>query len=150
MCWSLIVDFGVHLTVSNPFERLSCRADGLDLNPLLQTRVVSPPMLTWLCGILRRVFLCVAALLGGTGFGWPLSRPWTLCLCYDVELRGERVVLWLGWVGGGLGPVENAFSCRGGRPALMHSLRPINASSSNPLSVLLAIMAFSLSLLGPS
>ena len=149
------------LTVSNPFERLIPAAlDGRDLNPLLQDpgMVIHPPMLYMgYVGFSVAFSFAIAALLGGTlDAAWARwSRPWTtVAWCFmtvGVAMGSGWAYYELGWGGWWFwDPVENAsFMPWLAGTALMHSLAVTDKRGSfKAWSVLLAIMAFSLSLLG--
>jgi len=149
------------LTVSNPFERLIPAAfDGRDLNPLLQDpgMVIHPPMLYMgYVGFSVAFSFAIAALLGGTlDAAWARwSRPWTtVAWCFltvGVALGSGWAYYELGWGGWWFwDPVENAsFMPWLGGTALIHSLAVTDKRGGfKAWSVLLAILAFSLSLLG--
>ena len=149
------------LLTSNPFERLfPAAADGRDLNPLLQDfgMVVHPPMLYMgYVGFSVAFAFSIAALLGGrldaTWARW--SRPWTtLAWCFltlGIMLGSWWAYYELGWGGWWFwDPVENAsFMPWLFGTALIHSLAVTEKRGSfKSWTVLLAICAFSLSLLG--
>ena len=149
------------LTTSNPFERLLPPApDGRDLNPLLQDpgMVLHPPMLYMgYVGFSVAFSFAVAALLGGkldaTWARW--SRPWTtVAWCFltgGIALGSWWAYKELGWGGWWFwDPVENAsFMPWLVGTALMHSLAATEKRGSfKSWTVLLAICAFSLSLVG--
>jgi len=149
------------LTVSNPFERLIPAAlEGRDLNPLLQDpgMVIHPPMLYMgYVGFSVAFAFAIAALLGGTlDAAWARwSRPWTtVAWCFmtvGVAMGSGWAYYELGWGGWWFwDPVENAsFMPWLAGTALMHSLAVTDKRGGfKAWSVLLAIMAFSLSLLG--
>ena len=149
------------LTVSNPFERLIPAAfDGRDLNPLLQDpgMVVHPPMLYMgYVGFSVAFSFAIAALLGGTlDAAWARwSRPWTtVAWCFltvGVAMGSGWAYYELGWGGWWFwDPVENAsFMPWLAGTALIHSLAVTDKRGGfKAWSVLLAILAFSLSLLG--
>jgi cytochrome c-type biogenesis protein CcmF len=149
------------LTTSNPFERLLPAAmDGRDLNPLLQDPglVIHPPMLYMgYVGMSVAFAFAVAALLSGRlDAAWARwSRPWTV-VAWTFLTGGIGLGSWwayyeLGWGGWWFwDPVENASLM----PwlvgtALIHSLMVTEKRGSfKAWTVLLAIAAFSLSLLG--
>jgi cytochrome c-type biogenesis protein CcmF len=149
------------LITSNPFERLLPGAiDGRDLNPLLQDpgMVVHPPLLYMgYVGFSVAFAFAIAALIGGrldaTWARW--SRPWTTVAWMFLTL-GIAVGSWwsyneLGWGGWWFwDPVENAsFMPWLVGTALIHSLAGTEKRGSfKNWTVLLAICAFSLSLLG--
>jgi cytochrome c-type biogenesis protein CcmF len=149
------------LFTSNPFERLLPAApDGRDLNPLLQDpgMVIHPPMLYMgYVGFSVAFAFAVAALLGGrldaTWARW--SRPWTtmawVFLTIGIALGSWWAYYELGWGGWWFwDPVENAsFMPWLVGTALMHSLSVTEKRGGFKIwTVLLAILAFSLSLLG--
>jgi cytochrome c-type biogenesis protein CcmF len=149
------------LLTSNPFERLLPPvADGRDLNPLLQDpgMVFHPPMLYMgYVGFSVAFAFAIAALLGGqldaTWARW--SRPWTsaawIFLTLGIALGSGWAYYELGWGGWWFwDPVENAsFMPWLVGTALIHSLAVSEKRGSfKAWTVLLAILAFSLSLLG--
>ncbi|MGY1489890.1 heme lyase CcmF/NrfE family subunit [Methylobacillus pratensis] len=149
------------LTVSNPFERLIPAAiDGRDLNPLLQDpgMVFHPPMLYMgYVGFSVAFAFAIAALLGGElDAAWARwSRPWTilawLFLTVGIMAGSNWAYYELGWGGWWFwDAVENAsFMPWLVGTALMHSLAVTEKRGSfKAWTVLLAIAAFSLSLLG--
>jgi cytochrome c-type biogenesis protein CcmF len=149
------------LTTSNPFERLfPVPMEGKDLNPLLQDPglVIHPPMLYMgYVGFSVAFAFAIAALLAGRlDVAWARwSRPWTLVawvfLSFGIGLGSWWAYTELGWGGWWFwDPVENASLM----PwlvgtALIHSLMVTEKRGSfKAWTVLLAISAFSLSLLG--
>ena len=149
------------LITSNPFERLLPAAvDGRDLNPLLQDpgMVFHPPMLYMgYVGFSVAFAFAIAALLSGRlDAAWARwSRPWTtfawVCLTIGIALGSWWAYYELGWGGWWFwDPVENAsFMPWLVGTALMHSLAVTEKRGSfKSWTVLLAIVAFSLSLLG--
>jgi len=149
------------LETSNPFERiLPALADGRDLNPLLQDPglAIHPPMLYMgYVGFSVAFAFAIAALLSGkmdaTWARW--SRPWTtvawVFLTIGIALGSWWAYYELGWGGWWFwDPVENAsFMPWLVGTALMHSLAVTEKRGSfKNWTVLLAIFAFSLSLLG--
>src|SRR5574338_72628 len=149
------------LTVSNPFERLIPAAlDGRDLNPLLQDpgMVIHPPMLYMgYVGFSVAFAFAVAALLSGRlDAAWARwSRPWTIAawifLTLGIALGSYWAYYELGWGGWWFwDPVENAsFMPWLVGTALVHSLAVTEKRGAfKSWTVLLAIAAFSLSLLG--
>jgi cytochrome c-type biogenesis protein CcmF len=149
------------LTVSNPFERLIPAApDGRDLNPLLQDpgMVIHPPMLYMgYVGFSVAFAFAIAALLGGNlDAAWARwSRPWTtVAWCFltiGIAMGSGWAYYELGWGGWWFwDPVENAsFMPWLAGTALIHSLAVTDKRGGFKVwTVLLAIMAFSLSLLG--
>jgi len=149
------------LVTSNPFDRLLPMAlDGQDLNPLLQDpgMVAHPPMLYMgYVGFSVAFAFSIAALLGGQlDAEWARwTRPWTtaawVCLTIGIMLGSAWAYYELGWGGWWFwDPVENAsFMPWLVGTALIHSLAVTEKRGSfKSWTVLLAIMAFSLSLLG--
>ncbi len=149
------------LMTSNPFDRLfPVPVDGRDLNPLLQDpgMVIHPPMLYMgYVGLSVAFSFAVAALIGGnldaTWARW--TRPWTtaawIFLTIGIALGSAWAYYELGWGGWWFwDPVENAsFMPWLVATALIHSLAVTEKRNSfKNWTVLLAIMAFSLSLLG--
>lgn len=149
------------LATSNPFERLfPVPIEGKDLNPLLQDPglVIHPPMLYMgYVGFSVAFAFAIAALLAGRlDVAWARwSRPWTLVawafLTFGIGLGSWWAYTELGWGGWWFwDPVENASLM----PwlvgtALIHSLIVTEKRGSfKAWTVLLAISAFSLSLLG--
>jgi cytochrome c-type biogenesis protein CcmF len=149
------------LLTSNPFERVfPVPADGRDLNPLLQDpgMVAHPPILyTGYVGFSVAFAFAIAALMGGrldaTWARW--SRPWTT-LAWSFLTLGIMIGSWwayytLGWGGWWFwDPVENAsFMPWLVGTALLHSLAVTEKRGTfKNWTVLLAICAFSLSLVG--
>ena len=149
------------LATSNPFERLlPAAADGRDLNPLLQDPglVIHPPMLYMgYVGMSVAFAFAVAALLSGRlDAAWARwSRPWTVIawafLTFGIGLGSWWAYYELGWGGWWFwDPVENASLMPWlVSTALIHSLMATEKRGSfKAWTVLLAIAAFSLSLLG--
>src|SRR3954454_20055971 len=149
------------LLTSNPFTRLSpVPFDGRDLNPLLQdpAMVAHPPMLYMgYVGFSVAFAFAIAALIGGrldaTWARW--SRPWTtvawMFLTCGIALGSWWAYYELGWGGWWFwDPVENAsFMPWLVGTALIHSLAVTEKRGGfKSWTVLLAIAAFSLSLLG--
>ncbi|MCK5716831.1 MAG: heme lyase CcmF/NrfE family subunit [Thiomargarita sp.] len=149
------------LFTSNPFDRIfPAPMDGRDLNPLLQDPglIWHPPMLYMgYVGFSVAFSFAIAALLGGTlDSAWARwSRPWTLIawifLTLGIVLGSWWAYYELGWGGWWFwDPVENAsFMPWLVGTALIHSLAVTEKRSAfKNWTVLLAIVAFSLSLLG--
>jgi cytochrome c-type biogenesis protein CcmF len=149
------------LFTSNPFDRLIPAApDGRDLNPLLQDpgMVFHPPMLYMgYVGFSVAFSFAIAALLSGrldaTWARW--SRPWTtaawVSLTLGIALGSAWAYYELGWGGWWFwDPVENAsFMPWLVGTALIHSLAVTEKRGGfKAWTVLLAILAFTLSLLG--
>jgi len=149
------------LLTSNPFERLFPPAeDGRDLNPLLQDpgMVIHPPMLYMgYVGFSVAFAFAIAALLEGRlDAAWARwSRPWTTAawsfLTIGIALGSWWAYYELGWGGWWFwDPVENAsFMPWLVGTALIHSLAVTEKRGTfRSWTVLLAIVAFSLSLMG--
>jgi cytochrome c-type biogenesis protein CcmF len=149
------------VTTSNPFERLfPPPADGNDLNPLLQDLglALHPPVLyAGYVGFSIAFSFAVAALIEGrVDAAWARwVRPWTL-LAWSFLTAGIALGSWwayyeLGW--GGFwywDPVENAsFMPWLVGTALLHSAIVVERRDAlKTWTILLAIMTFSLSLIG--
>ncbi len=146
---------------SNPFDRMVPAAiEGRDLNPLLQDPglIIHPPMLYMgYVGFSVPFAFAIAALLSGQlDAAWARwSRPWTniawLFLTLGITLGSWWAYYELGWGGWWFwDPVENAsFMPWLAGTALMHSLAVTEKRGAfKAWTVLLAIFAFSLSLLG--
>ena len=149
------------LLTSNPFDRLLPAAvEGRDLNPLLQDPglAIHPPMLYMgYVGFAVPFAFAVAAMLSGRlDTAWARwSRPWTnvawLFLTLGIALGSWWAYYELGWGGWWFwDPVENAsFLPWLAGTALIHSLAVTEKRGLfKSWTVLLAIFAFSLSLLG--
>ena len=149
------------LTTSNPFMRLLPAAqDGRSLNPLLQDPglVFHPPMLYMgYVGFSVAFAFAIASLLSGRlDAAWARwSRPWTTAawvfLTLGIALGSWWAYYELGWGGWWFwDPVENAsFIPWLVGTALLHSLAVTEKRGGfKSWTVLLAITAFSLSLLG--
>ncbi len=149
------------LATSDPFQRLlPAAADGHDLNPLLQDPglAVHPPVLyTGYVGLaVAFSFACAAMLEGRMDPAWARwTRPWTTAawafLTCGITLGSWWSYYTLGW--GGYwewDPVENAsFMPWLVATALIHSLAVTEKRGLfKSWTLLLAILAFSLSLLG--
>ncbi|MDA3933064.1 MAG: heme lyase CcmF/NrfE family subunit, partial [Gammaproteobacteria bacterium] len=149
------------LFTSNPFGRLlPMPVDGADLNPLLQDPglIIHPPILYMgYVGMAVPFAFAIAALLGGrmetTWVRW--CRPWTLSawafLTGGIALGSWWAYYELGWGGWWFwDPVENAsFMPWLIGTALVHSLAVTEKRKVfQNWTLLLAITAFSLSLLG--
>ena len=150
------------IMTSNPFDRLllNTPADGSDLNPLLQDfgLIVHPPFLYMgYVGFSVAFSFAIAALLSGRlDAAWARwMRPWTNAawafLTIGIALGSWWAYYELGWGGWWFwDPVENVSVM----PwlvgtALIHSLAaPEKRGAFKSWTVLLAIAAFSLSLLG--
>ncbi len=149
------------LFTSNPFERLlPSPLDGFDLNPQLQDfgMIIHPPLLYMgYVGMSVAFAFAVAALIGGQlDAAWARwSRPWTtvawMFLTLGVMLGSWWAYYELGWGGWWFwDPVENAsFMPWLVGTALIHSLAVTEKRGAfKSWTVILAISAFSLSLLG--
>jgi len=149
------------LFTSNPFDRLIPAApDGRDLNPLLQDpgMVFHPPLLYMgYVGFSVAFAFAIAALLSGRlDAAWARwSRPWTtvawVFLTLGIALGSFWAYYELGWGGWWFwDPVENAsFMPWLVGTALIHSLAVTEKRGGfKAWTVLLAILAFALSLLG--
>jgi len=149
------------LLTSSPFERLfPAAADGRDLNPLLQDPALAfhPPMLyIGYVGFSVAFAFAVAALLEGQlDEKWARwTRPWTtlawVFLTVGIALGSWWAYYELGWGGWWFwDPVENAsFMPWLVGTALIHSLAVTEKRGLfKSWTLLLAIIAFSLSLLG--
>ena len=149
------------LLTSNPFERLLPGAEeGRDLNPLLQDPglIIHPPMLYmgYVGFSVAYAFAVTALLSGQLDAAWARwSRPWTTAawvfLTLGIALGSWWAYYELGWGGWWFwDPVENAsFMPWLVGTALVHSLAVTEKRGSfKNWTVLLAISAFSLSLLG--
>ncbi len=149
------------IIASNPFERLlPAAADGRDLNPLLQDpgMVFHPPMLYMgYVGFSVAFAFSMAALIDGRlDAAWARwSRPWTtvawMFLTLGIALGSYWAYYELGWGGWWFwDPVENAsFMPWLVGTALIHSLAVTEKRGAFRIwTVFLAILAFSLSLLG--
>ncbi len=149
------------LWTSNPFQRLiPAAADGADLNPVLQdfALAIHPPMLyTGYVGFsVAFAFACAAMLEGRLDQAWAKwTRPWTL-FAWLFQTIGIALGSWwayyeLGWGGWWFwDPVENAsFMPWLVGTALIHSLSVTERRGIfKSWTLLLAIFAFSLSLVG--
>jgi cytochrome c-type biogenesis protein CcmF len=150
------------LLTSNPFDRYLPQfpSEGSDLNPLLQDfgLIVHPPMLYMgYVGFSVAFSFAIAALLGGQlDAAWARwSRPWTTVawafLTLGIALGSWWAYYELGWGGWWFwDPVENAsFMPWLVGAALIHSLAATEKRGVfKSWTVLLAILSFSLSLLG--
>jgi cytochrome c-type biogenesis protein CcmF len=149
------------LFTSNPFDRLfPIPTDGGDLNPLLQDPglIIHPPMLYMgYVGFSVAFGFAIAALLGANlDTNWARwSRPWTILawmfLTIGIALGSWWAYYELGWGGWWFwDPVENAsFMPWLIGTALIHSLAATEKRDVfKNWTILLAICAFALSLLG--
>ncbi|UCC55540.1 MAG: heme lyase CcmF/NrfE family subunit [Gammaproteobacteria bacterium] len=149
------------LFTSNPFARtFPVPTEGRDLNPLLQDfgLAIHPPMLYMgYVGLSVAFSFAIAALIGGKlDTSWARwSRPWTtvawVFLTIGITLGSWWAYYELGWGGWWFwDPVENAsFMPWLVATALIHSLAVTEKRGAfKRWTVLLALLAFSLSLLG--
>ena len=149
------------LLTSNPFDRVfPPPVDGNDLNPLLQDPglVMHPPILYMgYVGLAVPFAFSVAALMAGSlSSAWARwTRPWTVAawmfLTLGIALGSWWAYYELGWGGWWFwDPVENAsFMPWLAGTALIHSLAVTERRGIfKSWTLLLAIAAFSLSLLG--
>jgi len=159
-----VVSFGFllfMLVTSNPFMRLDPPApDGRDLNPILQdpALAIHPPILyTGYVGFaVAFAFACAAMLEGRMDQMWARwTRPWTTAawafLSVGIALGSWWAYYELGWGGYWFwDPVENAsFMPWLVGTALIHSLAVTDKRGLfKSWTLLLSILAFSLSLLG--
>jgi cytochrome c-type biogenesis protein CcmF len=149
------------LFTSNPFVRLDpAPPDGQGFNPILQDPALAahPPMLyTGYVGLSMAYAFAIAALIEGrVDASWARwVRPWTLAawcaLSFGIALGSYWAYYELGWGGWWFwDPVENAsFMPWLAATALLHSAIVVEKRASlKSWTILLAILAFSLSLLG--
>lgn len=149
------------LATSNPYIRLQPAApDGRDLNPLLQDPALAshPPMLYagYVGFAVAFAFACAAMIEGRLDQTWARwTRPWTTIawsfLSVGIALGSWWAYYELGWGGYWFwDPVENAsFMPWLVGTALIHSLAVTEKRGLfKSWTLLLAILAFSLSLLG--
>ncbi|NMG66623.1 heme lyase CcmF/NrfE family subunit [Azoarcus indigens] len=159
--WIAVGFLAFMLVTSNPFTRLiPGAAEGRDLNPLLQDpgMIIHPPLLYMgYVGFSVAFAFAIAALLTGRlDAAWARwSRPWTTAawvfLTAGIALGSGWAYYELGWGGWWFwDPVENAsFMPWLLGTALIHSLAVTEKRGAfRSWTVLLAIGAFSLSLLG--
>ena len=149
------------LLTSNPFDRLFPAAvEGRSLNPLLQDfgLIIHPPMLYMgYVGFSVAFAFAIAAMLGGRlDAAWTRwARPWTnvawMFLTIGIALGSWWAYYELGWGGWWFwDPVENAsFMPWLVGTALIHSMAATEKRGVfKSWTLLLAVLAFSLSLLG--
>lgn len=149
------------LLTSNPFERLDpAPFDGNGLNPILQDPALAfhPPFLYMgYVGFSLAFSFAIAALIEGrTDAAWARwVRPWTLlawmCLTLGIAMGSWWAYYELGWGGWWFwDPVENAsFMPWLAGTALLHSALVMEKREALKIwTVLLAILTFSLSLMG--
>jgi cytochrome c-type biogenesis protein CcmF len=159
---SIAVAFTLFLLLtSNPFERIDpAPFDGNGLNPILQDPALAfhPPFLyAGYVGFSIAFSFAIAALIEGrTDAAWARwVRPWTLaawmCLTMGIAMGSWWAYYELGWGGWWFwDPVENAsFMPWLAGTALLHSAVVMEKREALKVwTMLLAIIAFSLSLLG--
>jgi len=145
---------------SNPFARIPVQPEGRGLNPVLQDPALAfhPPFLyAGYVGLSVAFAFAVAALIEGrTDAAWARwVRPWTLaawmCLTLGVAMGSWWAYYELGWGGWWFwDPVENAsFMPWLAATALLHSALVMEKREALKVwTILLAILAFSLSLVG--
>ena len=162
MGWVAVGIYAFMILTSNPFDRTLPHfpVDGGDLNPLLQDfgLIVHPPMLYMgYVGFSVAFAFALAGLLSGQlDSAWARwSRPWTVVawafLTLGIALGSWWAYYELGWGGWWFwDPVENASLMPWlSGTALMHSLAVTEKRGVfKAWTVLLAILSFSLSLLG--
>ncbi|QEA12523.1 heme lyase CcmF/NrfE family subunit [Comamonas flocculans] len=149
------------LFTSNPFERLlPAAANGQDLNPQLQDPglIAHPPLLYmgYVGTVVAFAFAMAALLAGRLDAAWARwSRPWATVswafLTLGIAVGSAWAYYELGWGGWWFwDPVENASLMPWlVSTALLHSLAVTEKRNTFKLwTALLAIIAFSLSLLG--
>jgi len=152
---------GFIIFTSNPFARVfPAPPDGQDLNPLLQDPglIIHPPFLyLGYVGFSIAFAYAVAGLISGRiDETWArAARPWALAawtfMTIGIALGSWWAYYELGWGGfWAWDPVENAsFMPWLAGTALIHSLRVLEVRGAfKAWTVLLAILAFSLSLVG--
>ncbi len=145
---------------SNPFTRIPLQPEGRGLNPILQdpALAIHPPLLyAGYVGLSMAFSFAVAALIEGRiDAAWARwVRPWTLAAWIFLTLGIAMGSWWayyeLGWGGWWFwDPVENAsFMPWLAATALLHSAVVMEKREALKVwTILLAILAFSLSLIG--
>ncbi|MCP4073520.1 MAG: heme lyase CcmF/NrfE family subunit [Hyphomicrobiales bacterium] len=159
--WILVAFLLFILITSNPFERLANPPlEGNDLNPILQDvgLAIHPPLLYFgYVGLSVTFAFATAALISGRlDAAWARwVRPWTLIawvfLTAGIAMGSYWAYYELGWGGWWFwDPVENAsFMPWLAATALLHSALVMEKREALKIwTVLLAIVAFSMSLLG--
>ena len=148
------------LLASNPFTRIPPQPEGRGLNPILQDPALAfhPPFLyAGYVGLSVAFSFAVAALIEGRiDAAWARwVRPWTLaawiCLTLGIAMGSWWAYYELGWGGWWFwDPVENAsFMPWLAATALLHSALVMEKREALKVwTILLAILAFSLSLIG--
>ncbi len=145
---------------SKPFARIPLQPEGRGLNPILQDPALAfhPPFLyAGYVGLSMAFSFAIAALIEGrTDAAWARwVRPWTLaawmCLTLGIAMGSWWAYYELGWGGWWFwDPVENAsFMPWLAATALLHSALVMEKREALKVwTILLAILAFSLSLMG--
>lgn len=158
--WLLATFLLFILLTSNPFERQAVALEGQDLNPILQDigLAIHPPMLyLGYVGFSITFAFAIAALIDGEiDSAWARwVRPWTMIawtfLTAGIAMGSYWAYYELGWGGWWFwDPVENAsFLPWLSGTALLHSALVMEKRDALKIwTVLLAILTFSLSLLG--
>ncbi len=159
--WILSVFLLFVLTTSNPFARLApVPLEGRDLNPVLQDigLAIHPPLLyLGYVGFSLTFSFAVAAMISGRiDAAWArFVRPWALlawmCLTVGIAMGSYWAYYELGWGGWWFwDPVENAsFMPWLVGTALIHSALVMEKRDALKIwTILLALLTFSLSLLG--
>ena len=148
------------LLASNPFARIPPQSEGRGLNPILQDPALAfhPPFLyAGYVGLSIAFSFAIAALIEGRiDAAWARwVRPWTLaawiCLTLGIAMGSWWAYYELGWGGWWFwDPVENAsFMPWLAATALLHSALVMEKREALKVwTILLAILAFSLSLMG--
>ena len=148
------------LLASNPFARIPPQPEGRGLNPILQDPALAfhPPFLyAGYVGLSIAFSFAIAALIEGRiDAAWARwVRPWTLaawiCLTLGIAMGSWWAYYELGWGGWWFwDPVENAsFMPWLAATALLHSALVMEKRDALKVwTILLAILAFSLSLMG--
>jgi cytochrome c-type biogenesis protein CcmF len=159
--WIAVAFYLFILVTSNPFARLTpAPFEGRDLNPVLQDigLAVHPPFLyLGYVGLSITFSFAIAALIEGRiNAAWARwVRPWTLaawmCLTLGIAMGSYWAYYELGWGGWWFwDPVENASLMPWlAATALLHSAVVMEKREALKVwTILLAILAFSLSLIG--
>ncbi len=159
--WIAVAFYLFILVTSNPFLRLApAPFEGRDLNPVLQDigLAVHPPLLyLGYVGLSITFSFAIAALIEGRiNAAWARwVRPWTLaawmCLTLGIAMGSYWAYYELGWGGWWFwDPVENASLMPWlAATALLHSAVVMEKREALKVwTILLAILAFSLSLIG--
>jgi len=148
------------ILASNPFLRIAPQPEGRGLNPILQDPALAfhPPFLyAGYVGLSIAFSFAVAALIEGRiDAAWARwVRPWTLaawmCLTLGIAMGSWWAYYELGWGGWWFwDPVENAsFMPWLAATALLHSALVMEKREALKVwTILLAVLAFSLSLMG--